>query len=205
MANLITGNSTNNYTIPAVPINFTTTNSRILCALPGTFTHTLTGSNLSNTMNFNTSIWFSSFYVPRKYTMTSLSTYVQVGLALSTVTLGIYSNQGGPSGDLPLGAPLVVGQAATTATAIATVTVSLVLNPNTLYWAAIQSSSNVTQAFQVGQSAMNCGTDSGITTAVGLVPAAIMLTNTYSAGALPTIVSGWAANVSAALPIIFFS
>lgn len=200
MANIITNNLTNNITSQIAPISIT----YIPCTIAGNLISSST--NISQSMNFNTSVWFTPFFVNFSYTITALSSYVVTAVAASTITLGIYANQGAGNNDLPSGAALAVGQVASTSQGMKTITISQALNPNTLYWAAIQVSTNTTLAMQVALQGLNCGGVNFISAGVGLLPGSLSYTNTYSAGTLPSVTSASVTIGAAAyLPVIFFT
>lgn len=197
MANNITNNATNNNSPNVTPVS----GGNLLCCLPGCFTQN-NSTNLILGLNFNTSVWFVPFMASNLYTMTALKTYVVTGAAASTITLGVYGI--GLSG-LPSGAPLVVGQAASTAQGTISIAVSLPLNPNTVYWAAIQVSTNTLLATQATQVNINNSLGNYISVGVGLVSGALSYTNAYSAGTLPTV-SPVSVNITqvTGMPVIYY-
>lgn len=159
--------------------------SQLPCALPGVLS-SLNSDNITQAVDMHTQVILMPFCLDTNWTGSFLATYVVTGLAASTVTMGIYGiTYAYP--DLPSGAPLVVGDVATTVQGIVDFAISLKLNQNTLYWAAIQASSSVTQAFQVIQTNLCSSGPTLITAGIGLTPALYTYVNSYSAGTLPTI------------------
>lgn len=166
--------------------NFSTVGS--FCAsLPGTFSETQSDTQTQSPGQFNTRFWIVPFYVGIPWTATKIQTIVKTGVAASTITMAIYASVS-ISGE-PTGAPLTQGSVATTTSnTLVTATISTSLSAYTLYWAAIQASTATTLALSLGL--INVGAPN-VLTQVGSLGIWLMnsfsYTNTYSAGALPTI------------------
>lgn len=181
--------------IPFSPGQITTENlaliSIVSTGIPGMFANAQsTTQTQSMASQLNTNVLFVPFYVSRSYTVTGGKFLTTVGVAASTVTMGIYAaTVGGTFNNFPTGAALTAGSVATTASATySAVTLSTTLTPNVLYWAAMQASTATTLSLGVVQ--LNISNPNIITqiAATGTWTANVLsYANSYSAGTLPTI------------------
>lgn len=161
-------------------------------SLPGMYGTTQSNSITQGIQaSLNSNVHLFPFYVPVTFSVTKLYVPIVTGLAASTVTMGIYAaTASGAFVNCPVGVPLTAGSVATTSSStLVFATVSATLNANTLYYAAIQASSAVTQS--IGVVILNLA-QTGSMNLVGGVPEAgyFIYANAYSAGTLPTITSG---------------
>jgi hypothetical protein len=175
------------------PLTFGESVVNIVCCIPGAFSSTFS-TNLAQTINMNTQIYFVPFYLQSNLTTTSIGTYIVTGLAASTVTLGIYAAQSNSTG-LPNGAALGAVSMASTAQGAVSGALAVALVKNKLYYAAIQVSSNVTLAVQVALKNLHPGSYNTVTAGTGYVPSTIAYTNAYSAGTLPSVTPGSVAGI----------
>lgn len=153
-------------------------------SLPGQFGSTQSDSITTGLGSLlNTRVVLIPFVVPVAWSPTKMYIPVKVGLAASSVTMGMYASSNG----LPTGAALTAASVATTAAnTLVNVTISASLSANTLYYAAIQLSSSVTLAVQVAQVAIGpAGANSAVSVTINA--GYYSYTNSYSAGTLPTI------------------
>lgn len=160
-----------------------------LMALPGMFGGTVS-NNLAQSLNMNNEVVFMPFYVPFNLTTSAITTFVTVGAAASTVTMGIYNSS--TSGIFfPNGAPLGAASVASTAnTTLVSVSVSVPLTANLLYWAAIQVSTNTALSLNVNSLNLYSGAFFSSNGTTGLVPGPLVFTHAYSAGTLPSVTPG---------------
>lgn len=177
-----------NQILPSTPPSSLIVNN-IICATPGTFSTTYS-TNLIQSLNFNAAFFVMPFFVTTNLITTTINTYCVVGLAASTITMGIYKSLTVVDNSFPTGVAIAAGSAASTVQGAISVSMAVTLNQNTLYWAAIQLSSAITLSSQVGLQNLNAGNYSYVLAGTGLSPAVVSYTNTYSAGTLPTINQG---------------
>lgn len=169
-------------------------------AVGATFPATLPGllgslqsSSLTQTMGvlLNSNVVFIPFYVSIPWSLSSMTAIVSVGLAASTITMGVYAStpaSGGTFANLPVGSPLAAGSAASaTSNALCTPTVSTSLSANTLYYAAIQISSAVTISIQVSKMCFGCNTINSASSGATMATSLYSIGHVYSAGTLPAI------------------
>ena len=155
-----------------------------LCVLPGLFGPG-TSNNITQSIDFNTNVNFIPFYVSAGITTTLFEVMVTTALAASTCTVGIYASVSGQ----PSGAALGAVSIATTATGNQSGSLAIALTANTLYWAAVQCSSGVTQALLVSQLNNYPGSPGGGFGATSYTPSIYQYSSVYSAGTLPTVIS----------------
>jgi hypothetical protein len=178
-------NAVSNLILP--PTSFGSSN-QFICSLPGSFGPS-TSDNKTQTMDMNANVWFVPFYFSTDFTMSNLRTFVVVGQAATTLTMGIYASTLQGFTYFPNGAPLVVGSVASIASLTGVnIAASLSLSKNVIYFAAIQLSSNVTLATQVNNLNLSAGHYASVDGAKGgLIPNGTFVTSAYSAGTLPTV------------------
>lgn len=159
------------------------------CGLPGAFGGTIS-NNLTQGMNMNTNIHLMPFYLSADLTVSAIRTFVTVGVAASTITMGIYNAQ--TSGlFLPTGAVISAASIASTAsTTVVTATLNAPLIGNRQYWAAIQVSTNTVLSVNVNSLNMHPGNFFSNNGTTGYYPTPLLYANTYSAGTLPSITPG---------------
>lgn len=170
------------------PLTYTQGLYNLICAIPGAFSSTFSTNQLQ-TINMNTAIYFVPFYVQANYTTNTIGCYVVAGLAASTITLGIYQAVNNSSG-FPNGAALGAVSMASTAQGAVSGALSIALQKNKLYYAAIQVSSNTTLSVQMALKNLHPASPNTITVGTGYVPSVIFYTNAYSAGTLPSVNPG---------------
>jgi hypothetical protein len=177
----------------------------IYAALPGQLGVTQS-TTLTQTQGvlLNSNVVTFPFFAPNNGQITDATISASVGLAASTVTVGVYNDNGYNS--LPSGAAIRAVSISTATSGVKTGTFStaIQLYANQYYWAAIQCSSAITlslvnniintQLFPSGGGFSNL-----MTPGMNLQT----LANTYSAGTLPTW-SGAANSFQAYMPLIAF-
>ena len=155
-----------------------------VCALPGVMGGTLS-DNITQTMDLNSQILFMPFYVTKDYTTTGFKINVETGLAASTATLGVWAAN---SNYLASGAPLGSVQYNTATTGEKSQALVISFTANVIYWVGIQLSSAVTQSIVVCSQNFAGGSPANeFLGGSSYKPSCFNLTNTYTAGVMPTI------------------
>jgi hypothetical protein len=176
--------------------------------IPGMFSGIQSDSqtqSLSST--FASNVIFVPFYISQSWSLTQLRFLVITGAAASTCTGGIYAASiSGTFNNFPTGAPLTTGSATTavSATNVIITLSTITLLPNTLYWAAFQSSTGTTLSIAIGQLNIDHANIISQVAASSLWTANILTyTHVYSVGSLPTLTqSSIAITASNYLPIL---
>lgn len=172
-----------------------------ICTMPGMFGDTQS-DNLTQTLDFNSSAILMPFYTETAVTTVAMGIAVSVGLAASTATVGLY---GSNSDFKPTGAPLAAGSVSTATNGRKEVATVVNLTAYTLYWAAVQLSSAITQSIRVTKFAVYPGNYMGTLGSGGAVPGYYNYIGAYSAGTLPTITTASVNAVGSGYgPIIYF-
>jgi hypothetical protein len=188
------------------PVDQTPISPDIYAVLPGVLGVTQS-TTLIQTQGvvLNSNVVCFPFILPTNARLTSASISVSVGLAASTVTVGVYGDNGYNS--VPSGAALTAVSIATASSGVKTgnFAATIPMYAGQFYWAAIQCSSAIT--LSLVNNIMNTtlwnsggGYSNILTPGMNLQT----LANAYSAGTLPTW-SGLANSFQAYLPLINFS
>jgi hypothetical protein len=198
--NILPGNScivftdgSNYYTIASQSQSIISTGqSFIIAAMPGTITSTqsTTLTQSQNTvLNSNVVVW--PFICPNNALITAAYVDVAVGLAASTVTVGVYADNGlntQPAAAAALGAVSI----ATASTGLQTASFGTSFNiyANQVYWCALQISSAVT--LSLGNTSMTVCNQPAAGGNIFYSNGTYIqtLSNAYSSGTLPTWTSG---------------
>lgn len=187
------------------PVDQTAISANIYAALPGVLgvTQSTTLTQTQGTL-LNSNVVCFPFILPTNAILNSASINVSVGLAASTVTVGVYGDNGYES--LPSGAALAAVSIATATTGVklANFSSTVPMYAGQFYWAAIQCSSAVTLSLVnniMNTALWNAGGGYSNLMTPGMNLST--LAHAYSAGTLPTW-SGSASSFQAYLPLINF-
>lgn len=157
-----------------------------ICTLPGMFGSTVS-DNITQSINYNQALFLMPFFLNTALTTSNIGTLVKVVLAASTATLGIYASNASMQ---PNGAALGAVSVDTSSLSNTQSALAVSLSANTLYWAALQLSSNATLAVATPILNVFPGAPGGSFGLTSYNPANYSYAHTYAAGSLPSITPG---------------